>query len=88
VIERASCSVKLLKTQDHDAVLRLRRVRTVARDGKRQLCVARSEWNGHVTMPKGGRLRYVLLTRRLPKRSELNGISAGRAWFVTRKGSR
>jgi hypothetical protein len=35
VIERASCSVKLLKTEDHDAVLRLRRVRTVARDGKR-----------------------------------------------------
>jgi hypothetical protein len=28
-------------------------------------CVARSEWNGHVTMPKGGRLRYVPLTRRL-----------------------
>ena len=23
---------------------------------KRQLCVARSEWKGHVTMPKGGRL--------------------------------
>jgi integrase len=32
---------------------------------KRQLCVARSEWKGHVTMPKGGRLRYVPLTRRL-----------------------
>src|SRR5207249_3171585 len=32
---------------------------------KRQLCVARSEWKGHVTVPKGGRLRYVPLTRRL-----------------------
>jgi integrase len=32
---------------------------------KRQLCVARSEWKGHVTAPKGGRLRYVPLTRRL-----------------------
>jgi integrase len=32
---------------------------------KRQLCVAQSEWRGHVTMPKGGRLRYVPLTRRL-----------------------
>jgi integrase len=33
--------------------------------GKRQVCVARSEWRGHVTVPKGGRLRYVPLTRRL-----------------------
>ncbi len=32
---------------------------------KRQLCIQRSEWKGHVTMPKGGRLRYVPLTRRL-----------------------
>jgi len=27
--------------------------------------LARSEWKGHVTMPKGGRLRYVPPTRRL-----------------------
>lgn len=33
--------------------------------GKRQLCVQRSEWRGHVTVPKGGRLRYVPLTVRL-----------------------
>ena len=33
--------------------------------GKRQLCVARSEWKGHVTVPKGGRLRYVPPTKRL-----------------------
>ena len=32
---------------------------------KRQICVARSEWKGHVTAPKGGRLRYVPLTKRL-----------------------
>jgi integrase len=34
-------------------------------DFKRQLTVARSEWKGHVTLPKGGRLRYVPITRRL-----------------------
>lgn len=32
---------------------------------KRQLCVARSDWRGHVGAPKGGRIRYVPLTRRL-----------------------
>ena len=32
---------------------------------KRQLCIERSDWNGQVTSPKGGRLRYVPLTRRL-----------------------
>src|SRR5258705_5653403 len=32
---------------------------------KRALCVGRSEWKGHVTVPKGGRLRYVRLTKRL-----------------------
>jgi integrase len=32
---------------------------------KRQLCVQRSDWKGHVTAPKGGRLRYVPLTVRL-----------------------
>jgi integrase len=31
----------------------------------RQLCVQRSDWNGHVSTPKGGRLRYVPLTLRL-----------------------
>ena len=34
---------------------------------KRQLCVQRSDWKGHVTVPKGGRLRYVPLTLRLTK---------------------
>ena len=32
---------------------------------KRQLCVQRSDWEGHVTSPKGGRLPYVPLTVRL-----------------------
>ena len=32
---------------------------------KRQLCVRQSDWNGQVGTPKGGRLRYVPLTRRL-----------------------
>ena len=33
--------------------------------GRRQICVQRSEWKGHVTIPKGGRLRYVPMTARL-----------------------
>ena len=32
---------------------------------KRQMCIQRSEWRGHVTSPKGGRLRYVPMTSRL-----------------------
>ena len=32
--------------------------------GTRQLCVRRSEWKGHVTSPKGGRIRYIPLTVR------------------------
>jgi integrase len=32
---------------------------------KRQMCVQRSEWRGHVTIPKGGRLRHVPMTARL-----------------------
>jgi integrase len=32
---------------------------------KRQICVQRSDWKGHVSVPKGGRLRYVPLTVRL-----------------------
>jgi integrase len=33
--------------------------------GKRQLCVQRSDWKGHVTTTKGGRLRHVPMTLRL-----------------------
>jgi integrase len=32
---------------------------------RRQLCVQRSDWRGEVTMPKGGRLRYVPMMTRL-----------------------
>jgi integrase len=32
---------------------------------KRQLCIQRSEWRGHVGVPKGGRLRHVPMTVRL-----------------------
>ena len=38
---------------------------------KRQMCIQRSEWRGHVTVPKGGRLRYVPMTARLA--TELQG---------------
>ena len=33
--------------------------------GNGQLCIRRSDWNGQVTTPKGGRLRHVPLTKRL-----------------------
>jgi integrase len=33
--------------------------------GKRQLCVERNEWRGHVSTTKGNRLRHVPLTKRL-----------------------
>jgi site-specific recombinase XerD len=33
----------------------------------RQVCIGRSDWNGQVTTPKGGRLRRVPLTKRLAK---------------------
>ena len=32
---------------------------------KRQACVQRSAWKGHIASPKGGRLRYIPLTTRL-----------------------
>ena len=100
VIERISCSIRLLRTpksvacfhdfDEYERLVEAARAESQAylavllggeaglRCGemmalewtdvdlhKRQLCVARSEWKGHVTMPKGGRLRYVPLTRRL-----------------------
>jgi integrase len=33
--------------------------------GNRQLCIRRSDWNGQVTTPKGGRMRHLPMTRRL-----------------------
>src|SRR5205814_4020452 len=32
---------------------------------KRQMFLQRSEWKGHVTVPKGGRLRYLPITIRI-----------------------
>lgn len=47
---------------------------------KRQLCVQRSVWKGHVDAPKGGRLRYVPMTARLS--SALQTIRHLRGPFV------
>jgi integrase len=33
----------------------------------RQLCIQRSEWRGHITVPKGGRIMHVPMTHRLSK---------------------
>ena len=33
--------------------------------GRRQACIQRSNWDGHITAPKGGRLRHIPLTVRL-----------------------
>jgi integrase len=46
-------------------VIRLLPIPKPSAGQKRQLCVQRSDWKGHVTVPKGGRLRYVPLTVRL-----------------------
>ena len=52
-----------------DAGLRCGEMMAIAWDDvdlhKRQLCVQRSEWKGHLTTTKGGRLRYVPMTGRL-----------------------
>lgn len=52
-----------------DAGLRSGEIRALAwtdiNFGKRQLCVERNEWRGHVTTTKGNRLRHVPLTKRL-----------------------
>ena len=56
---------------------------------KRQLCVRRSDWNGQVGTPKGGRQRYVPLTRRLDRGArrasapeEQAGVLPGRSHAV------
>lgn len=45
---------------------------------KRQLCVQRSEWRGHVTVPKGGRFRYVPMTALLTEALREHQRSEGR----------
>ena len=54
--------------------------------GKRQLCVQRSEWKGHVTSPKGGRLRYIPLTVRLAAALREHRHLRGRRVLVERDG--
>ena len=52
-----------------DAGLRYGEMMALERDDvdfpKQRICVQRSDWKGHVTVPKGGRLRYVPMTVRL-----------------------
>ena len=52
-----------------DAGLRCGEMMAIAWDDvdlhKRQLCVQQSDWKGHLTTTKGGRLRYVPMTGRL-----------------------
>jgi site-specific recombinase XerD len=52
-----------------DAGLRCGEMMALERDDldfqKQRICVQRSDWKGHVTVPKGGRLRYVPMTMRL-----------------------
>ena len=53
---------------------------------KRQLTVARSEWKGHVTAPKGGKLRRVPLTTRLEQAlRKVRHLRTGRV-LINRKG--
>ena len=67
--ERLGRETYLLVLLGGDAGLRCGEVMAIAWDDvdlrKRQLCVQRSEWKGHLTTTKGGRLRYVPMTGRL-----------------------
>jgi len=53
---------------------------------KRQVCVARSEWRGHVIAPKGGRPRYVPLTNRLTEALRSTRHLRGRRVLSTAEG--
>jgi integrase len=55
--------------------------------GKRQLSVARSEWKGHVTSTKGGRVRYVPMTLRLTDALKQARNLKGRRVVCDRKGT-
>ena len=63
---RDTCLLVLL---GGDAGLRCGEMMAIAWDDvdlhKRQLCVQQSDWKGHLTTTKGGRLRYVPMTGRL-----------------------
>ena len=54
--------------------------------GKRQLTVRRSEWKGHVTVPKGGRPRWVPMTQRLAAALREHRHLRGRRVLVSREG--
>jgi integrase len=54
---------------------------------KRQLCVQRSMWHGHVEAPKGGRLRYVPLTQRLAAALQAARHLRGALVFCDREGA-
>jgi integrase len=54
---------------------------------KRQLSVARSDWKGHVTTTKGGRVRYVPLTVRLALALRQHRHLRGGRVLVQRDGS-
>ena len=54
---------------------------------KRQLAVARSEWKGHVTATKGGRVRFVPMTARLTEALKQARSLKGRRVVCDRKGT-
>ena len=55
--------------------------------GKRQVRVERSDWKGHVTATKGGRVRYVPLTNRLGNALRENRHLRGARVLCQRDGS-
>ncbi len=67
--DRLDLDTYLIVLLGGDAGLRLGEVMALGQDDvdlqKRQLCVQHSEWKGHVTTTKGGRLRHVPMTERL-----------------------
>ena len=54
---------------------------------KRQLSVARSEWKGHVTATKGGRVRHVPITGRLTEALRQSRSLRGQRVVCDRKGT-
>jgi integrase len=54
---------------------------------KRQISVARSEWKGHVTATKGGRVRYVPMTVRLSEALRQARSLKGRRVVCDKKGT-
>lgn len=67
--DRLDLDTYLIVLLGGDAGLRLGEMMALEREDvdlqKRQLCVQNSDWKGHVTTTKGGRLRHVPITERL-----------------------